>query len=514
MKKILLGLVTLFLLQQPLFAQDAVHRKDLSEQQKINFLNKVGYGVSFEEINEITKKNYFKWIDEKLNDKNIVVKKIENNNTFSARIDKDIDNFFKQYRDHDFNLVVAKNGGSTSEYVYGENGLINSELDKRIQYAHKSQNRINEMMVWFWFNHLYIGPRSNNISAIFLDDYENKIRLNALGKFKDLIKMSSTHPGMLYYLNNDLNKLYTFSDQNGYKIKRSEINENYAREFLELHTLGVNNGYTQKDVQELAKILSGHGIVFLSDYSEDLNLEKINKYSDFKKMIETQLSQNKYVLNKFYLYNGKFHDNSEKVFLGHKILGNQEKEMDEVIKIVTKKEESAKFISGKIAVFLMHDNPSKDLINKMSQAYLKNDTDIKEALRVLFYSDEFINSLNVPTKIKDPYVFTLGTFKTVFEKNPLEEKSARTNLINFLNLIEADPYFKITPDGFSVYGKSWLSSARLQEKIHFAIVNTLHYNKDKGYKINYPLLSKIANRKIENENQAISFLISDNWIKR
>lgn len=514
MKRIYITLVALFFIQGNSFASNDNYKKDLSEQQKINFLNKIGYGISNEEIKDITNKNYYNWIEEKLNDKKVVIKEIENQNTFSAKIDKDIDDFFRKYRDNDFTLVVSNNGGSTSNFIYGENGLLNSELDKRISYATKSKNRINEMMVWFWANHLYVGPRSNNISAIFLDDYENKIRLNALGSFKNLIKISSTHPAMLYYLNNELNKVYTFKDNKGYATQTSEINENYAREFLELHTLGVNNGYSQKDVEELAKILTGHGVIFLSDYNNELNLSDIKSYKQFINLIKPGLSENKYVINDFYLYNGKFHDNSSKIFLGQKILGNHEKEMDEVIKIVTKKDESAKFLSKKIAVFLMNDNPSQELIEKMSKAYLQNNTDIKETLRVLFYSKEFTDSLKEPNKIKDPYTFALSTLKTSFEKNPLEDKNVRKKLISFLTVIEADPYFKITPDGFSVYGKNWLSSARLQEKIHFAVTNTLHYSKDLGYKINYPLLSKIANKKIENENQAISFFTSESWIKR
>lgn len=514
MKRIYITLVALFFIQVSGHAATDVHKKDISEKQKINFLNKIGYGISSEELKEITNKNYYTWVEEKLNDKKIIIKEIEDKNKFSAKIDKNIDDFFRQYRDNDFNLVVANGGGSTSNFVYGEDGLINSELDKRINYATNSKNRINEMMVWFWVNHLYVGPRSNNISAIFLDDYENKVRLNSLGKFKDLLKISSTHPAMLYYLNNELNKVYAFQDKNGFKIQKNEINENYAREFLELHTLGVNNGYSQKDVEELAKILTGHGIIFLSDYNNDLNLPAINSYKQFINLIKPELSSYKHVVNQFYLYNGKFHDNSTKTFLGQKIVGNQEKEMDEVIKIVTKRKESAEFISKKIAVFLMHDNPSQDLINKMSKVYLESDTDIKQTLKVLFYSEEFIQSLKEPSKIKDPYTFSLATLKTAFEKNPLEDQKVRKNIINFLSIIEADPYFKITPDGFSVYGKNWLSSARLQEKIHFAIINTLHYSKDLGYKINYPLLTKIANKKIENENQAISFLISEDWIKR
>ncbi len=514
MKNIILTLTILFTLQNSVLAKENSLKKDITERQKINFLNKVGYGISDQDIKEIVGKNYFEWVEEQLNQKQSRIKEIEDKNTFKPKIDKDIDDFFRQYRDNDFNLVVAKGGGSTSDFVYGENGLINSELDKRIQYATKSKNRINEMMVWFWFNHLYIGPRSNNVSAIFLDDYENKIRDNALTNFKNLIKISSTHPGMLYYLNNELNRSYVVQNNQGEKNRLNEINENYAREFLELHTLGVNNGYTQKDVQELAKVLTGHGIVFLSDYDSKINLNNIQKYSDFSDFIKRELGSNKYVLNKFYLYNGSFHDNSNKTFLGKKIIGNQDKEMDEIINLVTKKQESADFLSEKIAVFLMHDNPSKELVKKMSEAYLKNDTDIKEMLRVLFYSEEFIQSLKLPNKIKDPYTFTLSTFKTVFINNPLEKKEARKNLINFLTFIEADPYFKITPEGFSVYGKNWLSSARLQEIIHFAIMNTLHYNKTLGYKINYPLLSKIANKKIENENQAIAFLVSDDWIKR
>lgn len=490
---------------EPNKSEIKLNLKDLSEKQKINLLNKIGYGISQKDLNAISKTSYYNWIEEQLKNEDKTLRSIELKNTFGTDLEQDIDDFTRKYKEIDFVLSDVNKNKPTFDLTLN---YVNKELDKRIDYAINSENRINEMLVWFWFNHFNIGPRSQNVSAIFLDNYENKIRKHSLGKFKNMLSMISHHPAMLYYLDNAVN-VYRKEENKLF----NELNENYAREFLELHTMGVNNGYTQKDVQELAKILSGHGMIYLSNFQDELDVNKINKYSELEEFFKNKYKEDKskYVLKNFYLYRDDSHFKGDKVFLNTKIKSNSEKELDEVIELVSHRKETAYFLSKKLAVFFMNDNPSENLIKQMADTYIKSDTDIKETLKTLFYSKEFILSLDKPSKLKDPYTYSLSTMKTVFKQNMFEKPEFKKDIVGFLSYVQADPYYKNTPEGFSVYGKAWLSPGRLHEYIYLGAIKTLQNSKEE---INYDVLSKIANRKISNINEAISFLTSDAWLNR
>ncbi len=477
---------------------------DISLNQKNNLLNKIGYGFSEKEYNKIHNKNYEDWVNEQLNIKQELGLQVRNKHQID--IENGLENFFAEYIKNDFEINAFKNIDKT-DYFFGDNGLLDHSLKKRVDYASFSENRLREMMVWFWFNHFNIGPTTSYVSTMFLNDYEDKIRKLSFGKFKDLLTMVANHPSMLYYLNNNLNlyENYTFIKD------RVELNENYAREFLELHTLGVNGGYNQKDVQELTRILSGHNLVNFTQFKDDKNFNKIKKYADFANYLKKEFND-KFILKDFYLFINKYHDNGDKLFLGNIIKGNNEKELLEVIDIVSKHPNTAKFLSRKIAVHLMSDNPSEKLIDNMAEVYLKNDTSIKEVIKFLLLSEEFKNALNKPDKYKDLYTFILSTTNTAFIENPLNEIDNKKMVIKFLRFVQADPYYKTTPEGFSVYGKDWISSARLQEKIFF--LNEFLKLNEKKYKINYTLLNKLSKNNIRNREDAIKFFMSESWIKR
>lgn len=487
-------LLTLMLSGVPFYVQAEPLNKE------INILNKIGYGATEKSLNLIQDKGYKKWIVEQLENPFLYDdSKIEEKYKFPVTNEE----LFEDYKKHDFVI-----GNSTSEYSFGKEGVVIRSLMKRASYAINSENRIREMMVWFWFNHFNIGVYTNHVSDIFLNDYENKIREKSLGNFKDLLKMVSHHPSMLYYLNNSQNRLIEDKEDPTYGL-----NENYAREFLELHTLGVNGGYTQKDVEELTRILTGYTFIHFIDYDKKIkNWDNIS-YADMKKIIEKNEGQNEYILNDFFLFRGEYHDYGIKDFLGHKIDGTGFDELDKVIDIVAENPKTAEFLSKKIAVYLIGDNPSEEIIKKMKDSYLDSHGDIAKTIKPLLLSEEFLNSNN---KIKDTYTFMLSGLKSAIKNNPIENRDINSWLVNFLIYIEADPYFKNTPEGFSVYGKDWLSTARLHENIFYTInlVNRHSTTYKNEYPINYQWLSKLANKKINTPIEAVKFLTSEEWIKR
>ncbi len=498
MKKKIITLCVFALISFNIFADTDIKNK------QIGLLNKIGYGVTEKSLNALEKDGVDSWLKKQLNQPNLWDdSEIEKRYSFPSSREE----LFKEYKNHDFVLLGNK---SDAEYFFGDNGVVTKSLIKRVDYALNSENRLREMMVWFWFNHFNIGPNTNNVSAQFVFDFENKIRTNALGNFKDLLKMVSKHPTMLYYLNNTENR--NVKDDPIYGL-----NENYAREFLELHTLGVSGGYTQEDVKELARILTGFSIIHFLNYQNEVkDFSKIKNYDDMRKVIEKgyRWSFSNYVLEDFFLFKGQYHDYGDKVFLGNNIKGEGINELDKVIDIVVNHTSTAKFLSKKMAVYFLNDNPSEEIINKMVSSYLQSKGDIAKTLEPLFFSKEFKETLESPKKIKDTYTFMVSTIKTTLQNNPGQNESIKRELIYLLKNIEADPYFKSTPEGFSVYGKDWLSSSRMQEQIYFVLTMLNSYENNKEYPINYKLLSLVAKKPINDKQSAFKLLTSEIWLKR
>jgi uncharacterized protein (DUF1800 family) len=473
-----------------------------TKEQQIGLLNKIGYGVTDKSLSIVKTEGIDGWITQQLSKPNFYDdSQIEKKYKFAQTKEE----IFPEYKANDFILAGNK---TNVEYFYGKDGVVTKSLLKRVDYALNSENRLREMMVWFWFNHFNIGVNANNISAQFINDYEQKIRANSLGNFKDLLKMTSHHPSMLYFLNNSNNRAVKNDPVYG-------LNENYARELLELHTMGVDSGYSQEDVKELARILTGFSFMHFSDYDID-ELKKVKDYKDMKKLIgkDYRWSFYNYALDDFFLFEGRYHDYGDKKFLKQNIKGEGVKELDNVIEILATHPKTARFLSKKMAVYLMNDNPSDKVLEEMTKRYLATGGSIAETLKPLLLSKEFKKSLEKTDKVKDTYTFMLSTMKTAIKNEPGKDKEVNTDLVNLLKYVQADPYYKTTPEGFSIYGKDWLSSARLQENIHFVLTTMDKYAKDKQYPINYSLLSTVADKPIKSKADAVKFLTSEHWLKR
>lgn len=460
---------------------------NLSRSEEINLLNKIGYGVTTKDLNYLDKIGYDAWIEEQLNI-------TEKEKTLTQ------EELFKEFKKNDlyYNQIMLDKPFDSNNSIK----MVKKQLEIRMRNAIFSHNRIQEMMLWFWYNHFNTGVKTNTTPLTFLYNYEIKLKNNALGQFKDLLKIVSSDPSMLTYLNNIDNRYTT----NGIY----HLNENYAREFLELHTMGVNSGYTQEDVQELTKVLSGHThFTFF-----DLEKYKIENYSDFVKYSKKECKNN-FIYKDFYMFCSDNHFQGEKIFLNHKIINNNEKELDEVINIIVNNEETAKFISKKLYVYFVEDTPNSNIIFKMSQKFQETNGSIKDVLRVLFLSEEFKNSLKKPTKVKDTYSYIVSILKTDFNEEFLKNTpEVIDDAANFLMVISGTPYDKNTPDGLSMIGEDWLSSARLQEYIYF---NEDLFNKflePSKKEINYDLISEIKGENLEKRKQVVEFNLSEKWIKK
>jgi len=195
---------------------------------------------------------------------------------------------------------------------------------------------LQEQMTWFWMNHFNVHQGKSNLRVLVSDYEEQAIRPHALGKFRDLLAATLHHPAMIRYLDNEQNAA-------------NRINENYAREIMELHTLGVDGGYTQNDVQQLARILTGVG-VNLGDKTPDVRRDK----------------QSQYVRKGLFEFNPNRHDYGDKVFLGQTVKGRGLAEVDEALDRLSRSPATARYVSRKLAIYFVADEPPPQLVERMA----------------------------------------------------------------------------------------------------------------------------------------------------
>ncbi len=336
--------------------------------------------------------------------------------------------------------------------------VVGGELSEaKVLRAIYSDRQLEEVMTDFWYNHFNIvigkGPDRYMITA-----YERDvIRPHVLGKFKDLLVATAKSPAMLFYLDNwesvgPHSELALYGNQRRQfrrgpfgrvyqvpprpqqnKNRPSGLNENYAREIMELHTLGVDGGYTQKDVTELAKVLTGWSI------------DKPQQGGAFK-------------------FNERAHEPGPKYIFGQKIKEHGEDEGMEMLDILAHHPSTAKFISKKLAMRFVSDNPPQSLINLMADTFEKKDGDIREVLRTMFNSPEFWAADAYRAKVKTPLEFVASSVRA----SGVEVQNALP-LVQFLNRMGMQLYGMQPPTGYSMKAETWINSAALLARMNFAL---------------------------------------------
>jgi len=295
--------------------------------------------------------------------------------------------------------------------------------------------QLRERMTWFWFNHFNVHQYKANI-RILVGDYEDRaIRPNALGKFRDLLVATLRHPAMLRYLDNADNAV-------------GHLNENYAREIMELHTMGVGSGYAQADVEALARILTGVGI--------DLKQEEPN----LKPELRPQL-----VREGAFEFNPARHDYGDKPFLGHTIKGSGLAEVDEAVDILVHHPATATHLSRQIASYFISDNPPEPLVQRMAQTFKTTDGDIAAVLATMVHAPEFTASLKSGARFKDPVQYVLSAVRLAYDDKVVLNTLPVQSWLNRLNegLFNHD-----TPDGYAMVSASWNGPGQMMLRFEIA----------------------------------------------
>lgn len=302
-------------------------------------------------------------------------------------------------------------------------------------------DQLNEQMVWFWLNHFSVYAAKGGVHIAAADYEENVIRPRALGKFRDLLLATLESPAMLQFLDNAKN------------IK-DKTNENYARELMELHTLGVGSGYSQQDVQQLALILTGAGLAYGNGAGRDGGI--------FRRQPEGMVRQGLFV------FNPDKHDFSDKVFLGHTIKGSGVNEIAQAVDLIVQQPACATFISGQLAQYFVADKPPPALVDAMAKTFRRSDGDIAAVLRTMFLSKQFTASLGTPSqakKFKDPTQFLVSAMRLAYDGRPIANAQP---LVNWLNQMGEPVFGRTTPDGWPLDDGSWSSSGQMAKRFDVA----------------------------------------------
>ncbi|HQS52207.1 MAG: hypothetical protein B7X86_02130 [Sphingobacteriales bacterium 17-39-43] len=399
--------------------------------------------------------------------------------------------------------------------------LFRQLVNQKILRAVYSNNQLQEVLTDFWFNHFNVSI-TKNICAEYIPAYERDvIRPNVNGRFEDLLIATAKSPAMLFFLDNfsssgtSESTLMPVNDRVRSQIvnkarmqmantdsarvqslkkvqqnrKNQGLNENYARELMELHTMGVDGGYTQSDVTQAARVLTGWSV-----YPMD------NAYGNpLRNMIEKagieNLKKRGFVIEGDFLFAANRHDRGEKVVLGKVFAANGAYEEGlELLKMLANHTSTAKFISRKLAVRFVNDNPSETLIEKMAETFKQKDGDISAILIRMVSSPEFWSAEAIREKTKSPFELAISAVRGLNA-----DVSQPFQLNNWISRMGQKMYFYQAPTGFPDKGQYWINTGSLLNRMNFGLA--LAAQRIPGVRLNLLALNK--NREPESSESAL-----------
>jgi uncharacterized protein (DUF1800 family) len=308
-----------------------------------------------------------------------------------------------------------------------------------------STRQLQEVMTTFWLNHFNVYLHKNDETPYYLVSYERDvIRPRALGNFEDLLVATAESPAMMLYLDNatstgpdspavEKQKQRVTMGKPAKKGTPPGLNENYARELMELHTLGVNGGYTQKDVTEVAKVFTGWTV-------------------------------DQPALGGGFKFDETRHEPGKKLVLGKKIKENGQKEGLQLMHMLATSPATAHFIAQELAVAFVSDTPSPALVNRMAQTFLKEHGDVAAILKTMLHSPEFWASDVYQAKMKTPLEYVVSAARA----SGVEIEDTQL-LANALNQMGMPLYSCVPPTGYSAKAEEWVSTGALVTRMNFAL---------------------------------------------
>jgi uncharacterized protein (DUF1800 family) len=352
------------------------------------------------------------------------------------------------------------------QMIQAQRQVFTDLAQQKILRAVYSERQLNEVLVDFWFNHFNVFA-GKGLTRNYLTEYERAaIRPHVLGKFRDLLEATAKSPAMLFYLDNwqsaapegartaapkprrpfarpgqigTVRRQRTVADlpPNAQNRKPRGLNENYARELMELHTLGVDGGYTQKDVQEVARAFTGWTIA---------NPRQGGGF----------------------VFDPRMHDDGEKIVLGHKIkAGGGEHDGEEVLDILASHPSTARFIATKLARRFVSDEPPQALVDRAAERFRETKGDLREVIRTIVTSREFFAPDAYRAKVKTPFEFVASAVRAT-EVDSVNAMS----LVQTMRELGMPPYQCQPPTGYADKAEAWVNTGALLNRMNFAVALT------------------------------------------
>ncbi|WP_374583410.1 DUF1800 domain-containing protein [Pseudoduganella sp.] len=297
--------------------------------------------------------------------------------------------------------------------------MASEAAEARLLRAIESPRQLEEVMVDFWYNHFNVFAGKGQDRALVASYERDAIRPYVFGSFRQMLGATARHPAMLFYLDN-------------WVSKAGGLNENYARELMELHTLGVDGGYTQKDVTELARMLTGWTYAPRRDAQ--------------------------------FVFDPRRHDNGAKTWLGKPVTVRGVAEGEYALDVLAAHPATARHISRKLAQYFVADTPPPALVERMAQTWSASNGDIRSVLRTLFASQEFMDQQYAGAKFKTPYQYVVSASRAAAV--PMTEAKPLAGILARLGM---PLYGCQTPDGYKNTESAWLNPDGLARRISYAL---------------------------------------------
>ena len=477
-----------------------------------HLLNRFTYGATSGQVDEVVKMGLEKWFDQQLDgtlsDDSLSLK-LSGYNALKLSDSGVVAEFpkpFQVLRMAIADSVINKDSVNKSDQkqykqllasymqkkgLKPEQELFRQFINQKILRAAYSNNQLHEVLTDFWFNHFNVSITKNDC-AQFIPNYERDIiRPNVTGSFFKLLLSTAKSPAMLLYLDNFSSagennnpdvpgndqfrkilaerqkQLKDTSSKQAQLLKKLEgarkaqgLNENYAREVMELHTLGVDGGYTQHDVTEAARVLTGWTIYPMSQDGYGGAIRKL-----IERVGEDKLSQKGFVHDGNFLFAMNRHDNKEKTVLGVNFPANGGyQEGVQLLNMLAHNSATANFICRKLAVRFVSDNPKQSLVDKMAKTFISKDGNIKEVLITMTTSPEFWSQDAIREKTKSPFELAISAIRAINAdiQQPYQ-------VFNWIDKMGQKIYFYQAPTGFPDNGQYWINTGSLLNRMNFGL---------------------------------------------
>lgn len=332
-------------------------------------------------------------------------------------------------------------------------------VNQKVLSAAYSNNQLQEVLTDFWFNHFNVSVTKNQCQQFVYTYERDAIRPNVMGKFKALLLATAQHPAMLEYLDNASSVSIKNNPRANMAAPRNTrgLNENYAREVMELHTLGVDGGYTQADVTAVARALTGWAVMPLAKDAPARNLlERLNP---------EQLRKRGFFLQGDFLFRADQHDNEPKIILNKNFPANGGyQEGVDVLTMLAEHPSTAKFICTKLATRFVSDTPSAALVKTMVKTFLSTDGDIKEVLRTMVQDPAFWKKSVSHEKVKSPFEMVISAVRATNAQviQPFQ-------LFNWCTKMGQRFYYYQAPTGFPDRASNWINTGALLNRMNFGL---------------------------------------------